>query len=270
VKRLVRSVVASLTIVSLLLISALPALANDDARIRVLHASPDAPAVDIWIDGSIVDGLTNVPFGTISDYMNVPAGTYNVVVVETGTTSPAFIDANVTVDAGMAYTIAATGEAASIGATVLADNPSLDYDNAQVRVVHFSPDAPAVDVAPDGADPVFSNLAFPNDTGYAALPAGTYDLEVRVAGTSDVALQLDPLMLAGGNAYSVFAIGFAAGGDNPLQVLIASDGMMLPDSATITEQAPGVDMFPLMAAALLAVATFVLVLNRSRFAAQTR
>jgi hypothetical protein len=33
----------------------------------VLHASPDVPAVDIFINDAMVDGLGNVPFGTISD-----------------------------------------------------------------------------------------------------------------------------------------------------------------------------------------------------------
>jgi hypothetical protein len=270
VTRVIRTAVAGLTLASLLLVSALPAFADSDARLRVLHASPDAPAVDIWINDSAVDGLTNVPFGTISDYMNVPADTYNVKVFATGTTTDPVIDADVTLDSGMSYTVAAIGALADITAEVLVDEPAMDYDNAQVRVVHFSPDAPAVDVAPDGADAVFSNLAFPDNTGYAPLPAGEYDLEVRIAGESTVALDLDPITLDAGYAYSVFAIGFAAGGENPLQVLIAVDGMMLPDSSTLLESVPAQDPLPLIAVALLGLATFTLIVGRSRFATQAR
>ena len=40
------------------------ASAADTAMVRVLHASPDAPAVDVYLDDAIVDPLTNVPFGT--------------------------------------------------------------------------------------------------------------------------------------------------------------------------------------------------------------
>jgi hypothetical protein len=267
--RILRTAVMGLTLASLLLMTALPALANDDARIRVLHASPDAPAVDIYINDSMVDGLQNVPFGVISDYMAVPADTYNVKVYATGTTTDPVIDADVTVDAGMSYTIAAIDEVANIGAEVLVDDPAMDYDNAQVRVVHFSPDAPAVDVAPDGEDAVFSNLAFPDNTGYAALPAGTYDLEVRVAGESTVALDLDPLTLEAGTAYSVFAIGFAAG-EPPLQVLVAVDATMLPDSSTIGEQPAGTGVLPLIALGLLGAAAFSLIVARTRFATQAR
>ena len=55
-------------------------------------------------------------------------------------------------------------------------------------------------------------LAFPDFAGYVALDEGEYDLEVRIAGTEDVALQLDPLALAGDTAYTVFAIGSSANG----------------------------------------------------------
>jgi hypothetical protein len=169
----------------------------------------------------------------------------------------------------MAYTIAAIDEVANIRPEVLTDDPAMDYNNAQVRVVHFSPDAPAVDVAPDGADAVFSNLAFPDNTGYAALPPGSYDLEVRVAGESTVALDLDPLTLDAGTAYSVFAIGFA-GGEPPLQVLVAVDGRMLPDSSTVGEQPAGTNVLPLIALGLLGAAAFTLMVARNRFATQPR
>ena len=92
--------------------------------VRVLHASPDAPAVDVYLDDVKVDALTNVPFGTISGYLDVPAGDHNVKVYATGTTTGAVIDANVTVASGSRYTIAATNAVASIAAQVIKDEPT--------------------------------------------------------------------------------------------------------------------------------------------------
>lgn len=269
-----KQVATGLGVAALLVLSVLPVAAADDARVRVLHASPDAPAVDIYVNDAIVDGWSNVPFATISDYVSVPAGEYNIKVYATGTTSDPVIDADVTLDAGMSYTVAAINPLASIEPAVFADEPDLDYDNALVRVVHLSPDAPAVDVAPDGADPVVSNLEFPDATDYLALPAGTYDLEVRLAGESTVALQLDPLDLQAGRAYSVFAIGSAAQqavGGNSLSALMAVDGRLLPDSSTADELAAGgAASFGLAAAVLMGLATFVLVFGRGRLATQRR
>jgi hypothetical protein len=197
--------------------------------VRVLHASPDAPAVDVYLDDTIVDALTNVPFGTISGYLDIPAGDHNVKVYSTGTNTGAVIDADVTVAAGQRYTIAATNAVASIEAQVLADNPTPSCTTAQVRVVHFSADAPAVDIATAGAAPadaVVKNLAYPNASDALPLPAGSYDLEVRLAGTTTVALALPGVAVEDCRSYSVFAIGSAATpavGGNALQVVVATD-----------------------------------------------
>lgn len=236
-RRLAR--IARLAVVgSLLFAFAGTASAADTAKVRVLHASPDAPAVDVYLDDAIVDALTNVPFGTISGYLAIPAGDHNVKVYATGTTSGPVIDADVTVAAGKKYTIAATDAVASIAAQVIEDKPSASCDTAQVRVVHFSADAPAVDVATTGAAPadaVVKNLSYPDATGYLDLPGDSYDLEVRLAGTSTVALPLPGVTIEDCKSYTVFAIGSAADpavGGNALQVAVAVDATSRPLPAT--------------------------------------
>jgi hypothetical protein len=231
--------VAPLVAAGLLLSLAAPAMAADTADVRVLHASPDAPAVDVYLDDTIVDALTNVPFGTISDYLEVPAGDHNVKVYATGTTADPVIDADVPVAAGAAYTIAATGALADIAPQVLEDDVSASCSTAKVRVVHFSADAPAVDVATAGSTPeeaVVKGLEYPDATGWLELPGGTYDLEVRLAGETTVALPLPDVTIEDCSAYSVFAVGSAASpalGGNALQAVVAVDATSLPPSDTI-------------------------------------
>jgi hypothetical protein len=260
-------------VVTAALVSALPVSAADEARVRVLHASPDAPAVDIYINDEIVDGLTNVPFGTLSDYMSVATGDYNVKVFATGDDSPPVIDADVTVETGMSYTIAATGLVAEIAPAVFVDDPALTEDEALVRVIHLSPDAPNVDIAPDGAEALIRDLAFPDATDYAALAPGSYDLEVRVAGAEGVALQLDPLELEAGRAYSVFAIGSAgseAAGGNALTALVALNGRILPDTATeIGTTDSGTNVWMWAAVTVAGIAAFAIA-YRSRYAFASR
>ncbi|PDV98881.1 cell wall anchor [Candidatus Chloroploca asiatica] len=176
-----------------------------NAQVRVIHASPDAPAVDVFVDGDRV--LSNVPFFTASDYLSLPAGTYRIQVSPTGQpASAAVIDANATVSAGQAYTIAATGLVASIQPTIIVDNLAAPASgNAKVRVYHFSPDAPAVDIKLASGDTLVSGLAFPNATDYLEVPAGTYDLQVTPAGASAVVIDLPGTTLQAGQIYSVFA-----------------------------------------------------------------
>jgi hypothetical protein len=179
------------------------------AWVRVLHGSPDAPAVDVKANDA--DILTDVPFGVISDYLPVDAGTYNIKVCAAGTDT-CVIDADLAFEDGKKYTVAATDLVAQIKPQVLEDTAAPVAGQAQVRVVHFSADTPAVDVlTQDGSAKVVENLAFPDATDYLALDAGSYDLKV-CANADNTVCPLDPgaLDLAADTAYSVFAVGSLA------------------------------------------------------------
>jgi hypothetical protein len=202
--------------------------AEGDAAINVLHLSPDAPNVDVLLNGEAA--LTDVAFGDFSGWVAVPAGEHQVQVVPTGEMADAaVIDAMVTVEAGAAYHIAAIGMVAEIQAAIFqADLSMLEDDTARVRVLHTSPDAPAVDIAVTGGDVLIENLEFPNASDYLEVPAASYDLEVRPTGTMDVALELPGVELEGTMVYDVFAIGQL--GDGSLTVLVVPSTTMAPEA----------------------------------------
>jgi hypothetical protein len=115
--------------------------------------------------------------------------------------------------------VAAIGDLANISAAVIEADLSATADgNARVRVIHASPDAPNVDVALTGGDVLVSDLAFGAASDYLEVPAGTYDLEVRVAGTMDVALPLPGVAIEGNMLYDVIAVGTVA--DGTLNVIV--------------------------------------------------
>jgi MYXO-CTERM domain-containing protein len=183
---------------------------SGNAQVRVLHASPDAPAVDVFVNGDRV--LSNVPFFTASDYLSLPAGSYRIQISPTGQPADAaVIDANATLAAGTAYTIAATGQVANIQPTIIVDNLSAPASgNVKVRVYHFSPDAPAVDVKLADGTTLISGLAFPNASDYLEVPAGSYSFQVTPAGADAVVIDLPNTALQAGNIYSVFATNVVA------------------------------------------------------------
>jgi hypothetical protein len=220
---------------SLLALAAAPAAAQDEsaapsgepgtAMVRVLHASPDAPEVDIYLDGARVgDPLAGLAFGTISPYVAVPAGTHAVKVCATADAAVCPIDVpELTVEPGTSYTIAATNVLASIEPQVLVDSATADPAKAMVRVVHFSADAPAVDVlTQDGSATVVSALAYPDATDYLSLDPGSYDLKVCASEDTTVC-PIDPpaLDLAAGTVSTVFAVGSLA--DGTITAVVASD-----------------------------------------------
>jgi len=190
------------------------------ARVRIVHASPDAPAVDVWVNDNAA--FTNAPFKGITEYAELEVGAYNVKVVPTGATEPVVIEADLALEA-KDYTVVAVGKLEEIEPLVLVDNNSApEAGKAHVRFVHASPDAPAVDIAVKDGPVLFSNIAFREVGDYLPVDAGTYDLEVRLAGTTDVALAVPGLALADGTVYTVFAMGLA-GGEPTLEAVPSAD-----------------------------------------------
>lgn len=93
----------------------------------VVHASPDAPAVDIAVAGGPVL-IENLAFPTASDYLPVAAGSYDLDVRPTGTETVAIDINGFAAEAGTIYTVFATGLLAdgSLGVLPLVDatNPA--------------------------------------------------------------------------------------------------------------------------------------------------
>jgi hypothetical protein len=185
---------------------------GEQARIRIVHASPDAPNVDIWVNGSVA--VSNLAFNDATDYIALAAGEYDIVVTPAGrAAADAVIEATLTLAAGMDYTVAAVGQVAEIAPLVLEDNNAAPAaGKAHIRVVHASPDAPAVDVAVAGGPVLIQNLAFPTASNYLPVDAGSYDLDVRPTGTETVAIDINGFMAEAGTIYTVFATGLLADG----------------------------------------------------------
>jgi hypothetical protein len=180
------------------------------SNVLVVHASPDAPGVDLLVDNAKVNSAALTYPGN-TGYLEVNSGTRNIKVNVSGT-STTVIDADLELEKDNSYSVFAINEVSAIEPLVLSDDLTTPASGkAHIRFIHLSPDAPAVDVALDGGAVVFGDYTFKEASGFTPLDAGSYDLEVRVAGTSTIALDLDPITLSAGKIYTVFARGFLAG-----------------------------------------------------------
>lgn len=179
-----------------------------NALVRVANMSPDAPTLDIYLDGN--KALTSLPFKSVSDYLSLPGGEHRFEMRPTGASASdkALIDVKTTVEAGKAYTVTAINEASKIAPLVLVDDITAPAaDKAKVRLIHASPDAPPLDLARKGGPALVNNLASGKASDTFTLDAATYDLEVRPTGTTTAALSLPGTKLEAGQIYTVFAAG---------------------------------------------------------------
>ncbi len=210
------------TVLTGIVLAALPILmiscSDDDnptaptakANVMVVHASPNAPAVDLLVDNTVA--ASGLEFPNNTTYLPVDAGSRNVKVNVAGT-STTVINADLTLTASTNYTVFAVDSVSKISTVVLTDNlASPATGKAHVRFVHLSPDAPAVNVTLTDGTIVFGNRAFKQSTDFTPLDAGTYNLQVRDAATnSAVVLNLNGIALQAGKIYTVFAKGFLGG-----------------------------------------------------------
>lgn len=181
--------------------------AIENANVLVVHASPDAPGVDLLVDNEKVNTAA-LTFPNNTGYLEVPAGRRNIKVNAAGTNT-SVINADLDLERNMNYSVFAINTLSNIEPLVLMDDLTAPASgNAHVRFVHLSPDAPAVDVAVTGGPVLFSNSEFKEASTFAPVAAGSYNLEVRLAGTETVVLAVPNVQLASGRIYTVFARGF--------------------------------------------------------------
>lgn len=193
---------------------------DGDASLRVAHLSPDAPNVDVTVDGNEV--LSDVPFRTVSDYLGVAAGEHDITIAAADDAETVVFDQTVTLEA-RGYTAAAIGELADdtdhpFEVALLEDTTSPPADGeARVRLLHASPDAPDVDVTVASNDTtLFDDVAF-GETPSGTVQANDYTLEVRVATDADDGdiVNTYDVQLEGGTGYTAIALGYVTADDEP-------------------------------------------------------
>jgi len=198
--------------------------ADGQSLVKIIHASPDAPAVDVYVDDTVA--IEGVEFGAVSDTLTVPSGDRQIRVVPTGTDPEegSVIDEEIGFDEGNTYEVAVVGLLSEIEAKVYdVDLGAIDEEGqARVRVVHAAPGSDDIDVAVAAGDNWFEGIGFGDASDHQDVEEGTYDLEIKTDTEDDdddkeVVLAASDVAIEAGMVYDLFVIGQAA--DESLQVL---------------------------------------------------
>lgn len=195
---------------------------SQTAEIILVHASPDAPPVDVLVNGTKAT-TTPLAFPNSLGYLAVPVGsgnpTFALQVPNTMTVISVPANALPTLVAGKKYTVFVTGELTkgTLDFKAVEDVFTVNAAKPTIRFAHMSPDAPAVDIlleVPGQGDypvPNLQNVKFKDVTGFVEGLAGTFPVKVRVTGTSTIALTVPSFTFTNGKVITIFANGLAAG-----------------------------------------------------------
>jgi len=209
--------------------AAIAQIPSNTAWVRVVHASADAPAVDILANGNLV--FQGIAFKGFTEYTPVPPATYTFSINVSGTSTTVLSTGAMPLQGGMAYTFFAVGKVSAGTLSVMGagdDVATAGTGIAKIRVVHGASTAPTVDVfatapyAPLPNAPTLTKVPFPFASDYLAVPAGVYQARVTPTGSKTVAIDSGRLPLTGNTVRTVIALDPKTPG-GPFELLILPD-----------------------------------------------
>jgi len=121
----------------------------NDANIKMINASPDAPGLDLHINSKLV--AQNVQYADSTAYDSTSPGTYATQVTETGQTNALF-NFIATLSPSRFYTVFSVGQYPSLKLSIIEDKFFVDTTVAKVRFFNFVPNGDTVDVLIRTAD----------------------------------------------------------------------------------------------------------------------
>lgn len=202
-------------------------------RLQVAHAAPDAGALDVYFTapGDILPAATPVAQVTYGndpdDRLLMPAGTYVISVTPAGDPDTVLFDSSeITLQGGQDLLLVAvtntTTDTASVPISLIVNNrfstleiPDKDLPS-ELRVVHVSPDAPALDVVGDPATegaanvPFASGLTYLDYTDYISAPRDNYIVNGATTAEPDTVIFSLTRSLIAGQRATVLALGLLA------------------------------------------------------------
>jgi hypothetical protein len=183
---------------------------ESQGQVRVIHMSPDAPNVDVYVDGIDDAVVTDLSFPNTTGYLDLDVGTYTFRVAPAGTSAAdaVLVFEDVDVTEGLRLTAGAYDEVANLTGFALVDDlEGLADTDLRVTVIHAAPAVGSVDIWEISGDPVqlLNDVPFGASATLPDLPAQAYRIGVDVDedGVPDLAWSIPAL--PGGTQANLYA-----------------------------------------------------------------
>ena len=193
---------------------------NVNSGFRVLHAVPNAPNVDVYANGSLL--VSNLSFSSISTYLSLTPGTYELQIYRSGFYDTPLATQNVQLAPSANYTISVV----TLGGLFLfklRDAPiAVSPNSSYLRFMNLSQTAPLLNLNLPNGTQLFNSVEYLETTGNYTTSPGIYNFVVEFSGGTAVNKNLKDLTLEGGKLYTIYVIG-VFDGKPPLGYLFVED-----------------------------------------------
>jgi Domain of unknown function (DUF4397) len=199
-----------------------PIVVKAYGKIQVFHAAIDAPAIDFQVDGAKINA-DSLSYSKGTPYYSalLTTGKKNVFKTIIAKTAQVISTDSLAMnegDVGYSVFVYQDKDAAKTVRTLSTPDNLIapTSGKGKVRFVHLIPDANVnidVEAVASGgiasANNTFPNLAFPKIADYVELAPGTYDLKIKVSGTTNTILNVTGVVVESGKIYSLVARGYS-------------------------------------------------------------
>ena len=237
VRQLTLPALAIVAVLSLALASLLSGCVNvvtytQPTLVRVIDASYIAPAVNVYVEGTLLAG--NIGQGTITPYGTLKANTAAPIKITAATATTALTTTSGTLLAGHQHSVLITDNGAAPNlytVTILEDQQiSAAGGHSAFRFLNQAPKTGGIDVymIPTGTTlantiPIVTNLAVGATAGYISFTSQTVTMVITPTGTITPRYTSVPMALIGGEVRTVLLVDTQLTSDPPVQAFIAND-----------------------------------------------
>lgn len=191
--------------------------------IRLLHASPKAPPVDIYSDDDNIMA-DDLAFSEFTPYLPITPGSHMIEVYLASDTNQPIISKEVIIPEKYIATFAVIGEAPNVELYAIPEpKEPLGPGTCKVRFVNLAPDSTSLDVVTDEGTALFRNVHYKGVSAYRDLTPNTYTVEVQLSESGKSILYVPNIVLHADAFYSFYAVGLIEG-QPYIQLLIPLDG----------------------------------------------
>lgn len=205
---------------------------SQPSLVRVIDASYIAPAVNIYVEGTLFAG--NIGEGYVSNYGTVSPSQAAIIKVTQATGGTALVTSSATLNPGAQHSAFLTDNGASpteYMVTVLEDQQTpAAAGHSAFRFLNQAPRTGPVDVymVPGSTTlantiPLCTSLAVGSTCGYVSFASQTVTMVITPAGTTTPKFTSTALGLTGGEVRTVVIVDSQLTSDPPVQVVIAKD-----------------------------------------------
>lgn len=195
------------------------------AYVSLYHMSPDAPPLAVQVDNNRFN-FNPFEYTEHTGYLRFYTGERELLFTPWNA-SNTLLDTTLTLEDETLYSVFVSGTADDLETFVTEDDiPEAATGRALVRVVHVSPDAPAIDLSitdEEEDSPLFSNIAYRNASDFTEIPAGNTSFNITATGGDEVMASVANINFLSGRVYTLLIRGYdnpPAGNTNALSVQI--------------------------------------------------